>query len=82
MKIIQVEVNHFQLNKPETISSGNNKIKFFIILISLFLIMKKIKVLSISTRFSWKKFLINLANNGKYKLISCSDPMHPVDKFL
>ena len=81
MKIIREEVNPFQPNKQEMILSGKKKIKFFIIPISHFLTMKRIKILSTSTPFSWKKSPINLAKNGNFKLTNFLNPMHRVEKF-
>lgn len=60
---------------------GNNKIKSTITQISRYLRTKKIKILFMSTPFLWNKYLMNWVNNGKSKLINCSNHMHQVDKY-
>ena len=60
---------------------GKSKIKFSITPISPFSKTKKIKILFMSTPYSWNKYLINWANNGKSKLINSSNHMHLADKY-
>ncbi len=82
MRIILEEANLSRLSKLKTIFFGKKKIKFFITPISPFSKMRKIKILSMNTPFSWNRSRTSWADNGKSKQINCSNPMLLADKYL
>lgn len=77
----QEEENHFRHNKHRMTLFGKSKIKFSITLISHSSKMRKIKILFMSIPFLWNKCPTNWANNGKSKLINCSNHTHLADKY-